>query len=152
MSNSALSPDAQMRQSLRLLRESLQATPAPRATLLREDIQNMDNTGAQELQRAMGSAIGAALVISSVQETGGVSTVIGLLRLGQDVHFTFTSQQPDGCFINCQQLELSESTAQILSKLQAYHATWYTQTATGEKAAPADSSPLETTPSTDQPV
>lgn len=129
-----------MRESLRLLRESALAPRSTGSQLLREDLQNQDNSTQQELQTAMGAALGAALVISSVSEEGGVTTVQGMLRLGQDLRFTFTNQQPDGCYVTANQLELSESTATIISKLQAYHATWYTQVASGD-AAPAAAGP-----------
>jgi hypothetical protein len=139
-------PHQQTIEQLQLLRESFR-NPSSTASgsdstkkLLREDIQGVDNTARNELQQAMSAALGAALVVSTVEEQGGVTVVKGILRLGQDLRFTFTTQEPDGCSIDCQGLKLSESNAQILAKLQAYHATWYNQLAGGDaQPAPGNS-------------
>lgn len=147
-----MTPHQHTVEQLRLLRESFRSptstaiptaktTPDTGPQLLREDIQGVDNTARAALQQAMSAALGAALVVSTVEVQGGVTIVKGLLRLGQDVRFTFTTQEPDGCSIDCQALKLTEPTAQILAKLQAYHVTWYNQLASGESASPEVNQP-----------
>jgi hypothetical protein len=132
---------ALMGEQFRLLREAFSSRP--RRQHLREDVQNVDNSARTELQQAMSQAIGGALEISTTSEEAGVRTVQGVLHLGQDVRFSFTNQQPDGCYIECNNLELSERTAEILGKLQAYFTTWYSQTAGGEEpgVAPEGTAP-----------
>jgi hypothetical protein len=128
----------QTRQQLNLLREGLRpAAPATHPTrVLREDVQNVNNTALTELQQAMAAALESSLEITDAKEEGGVRTVEGVLHLKQDMRFSFTSQQPDGCYIACPNLELSERTAEIISKLQAYFTTWYSQSTDAGPAGP----------------
>lgn len=127
----------QTRRQLNLLREAFSrpAASAGGRVLLREDLQNLDNTARAELQQAMATALETALDVNDVKEEGGIHTVSGVLHLGQNVSFAFTTQRPTGCVISCQDLEMSDRTAEILGKLQAYYASWYEQTTTGAPAA-----------------
>ncbi len=120
----------QTRQQLQLLRESLKRPYAQRERgLLREDITNVDNTARQQLQQALSEALGATLEVTTAQANGDIQEVQGIIRVGKDLKFGFTNRQPDGCYISCEQMELSAATAEIISKLQAYYATWYAEAA-----------------------
>lgn len=118
----------QTREQLQLLREGLKQTAA-RRTLLREDLAGVDNAARQQLQQALSEALGATLEVTSAKAEGDVQEVQGIIRVGKDLRFGFTNRQPDGCFISCEQMELSAATVEIISKLQAYYATWYTEAA-----------------------
>ncbi len=119
----------QTRQQLQLLRESLKRPSTHQRNLLREDITNVDNTARQQLQQALSEALGATLEVTTAQANGDVQEVQGIIRIGKDLKFGFTNRQPDGCYISCEQMELSAATAEIISKLQAYYATWYAEAA-----------------------
>jgi hypothetical protein len=91
-----------------------------------------------EEEASFKEAVGVICSINDFVKDDKNVVLTGIIQASQQIGFKFSLEQPQSFFISTTNLQMDDSTLEIISKTRAYYDTWYDKWVSGVNGANGD--------------